>query len=336
MSCGLGAVVLVFMLVKHNVDTAVIETEPLTIELQRLRQKEEELQRTLDALRDTAKSEAHKIAELRAEVSQLENTLSRKESSLVRKKDRLAALKNDIKNMPVAKKEDVIQDDSGGEENYLMGLKVEGDRIAVFLDSSASMTDEKLIDIIRRKGGTQSEKQKGPKWVRTKKVVRWLLARVPKTSRVAVVHFNDATGTLGGTGWLNVRDPAVLSAVYGDLDKIVPQGPTNLQKGLQAVSKLKPTDLYLVTDGLPTVGESRYASLNPFASCGSLLGKSKTISGACRVKLFRQTIKDSGRLSAKVNVILLPMEGDPDAANEYWGWSATTGGLLISPAVDWP
>nr|VFJ64571.1 MAG: von Willebrand factor type A domain-containing protein [Candidatus Kentron sp. FW] len=336
MSCGLGAVVLVFMLVKHNVDSAAIETEPLHLDLQRLQQQEQELQQTLDTLQDVSQSEAEKIAQLKARVSQLEGTLTQKKSSLIEKKDRLAALKRDIRNTPVAQKADVVQDDRGGEEDYLMGLKVEGRRIAILLDSSASMTDEKLIDIIRRKNGTPSGKQQGPKWIRTKRIVRWLLARVPKTSRVALVHFNDSAKTLGGTGWLDARDPAAVANIHRDLNKIVPQGPTNLQKGLRALSKLKPTDLYVITDGLPTAGESRYASLNPFADCGSLLGRSKTISGPCRVKLFRQTIKDSAQRGVKTNVILLPIEGDPDAANEYWAWSGTTGGLLISPAVNWP
>jgi len=95
--------------------------------------------------------------------------------------------------------------------------------------------------------------------------------------------------------------------------------------------------MYVVTDGLPTAGQSRYASLNPFASCRSLLGKSSNISGDCRVKLFRQSVNESSPKSGvTINVILLPIEGDPQAAPEYWAWSASTGGLLISPALSWP
>ena len=166
--------------------------------------------------------------------------------------------------------------------------------------------------------------------------MRWLLARVPKTSQLAVISYNGSVKSLGSGHWLKADNPATLQALYSELDAIVPEGATNLQKGLQAVSGRGATDLYVITDGLPTVGESRYASLNPFASCSSLLGKSSTISGVCRVKLFRQTIKDSNLGSMKVNVILLPIEGDPDAVNEYWGWAALSGGLMISPAVNWP
>ena len=217
-----------------------------------------------------------------------------------------------------------------------MGLKVEGRRIAVLIDSSASMTDEKLLDIIKRKNGSAAGKKRGPKWLRTRKTVRWLLARAPKTSQLTVISYNASVKSLGQANWLKVDNATTLATLYSELDAIVPEGATNLQKGLQAVSGRGATDLYVITDGLPTVGESRYASLNPFASCSSLLGKSSTISGECRIKLFRQTIKDTNLSGVKVNVILLPIEGDPDAVNEYWGWAALSGGLMISPAVNWP
>lgn len=336
MSCGLGAVILVFMLVKHNVGSSTDETDLLAGDVQRLEVQRAELQQTLDRLVTISQAEAERIAQLRARHILLEQSLSQKKISLAQKKDTLAALKDDIAGRPVAQKEDLVEDDRGGEENYLMGLKVEGRRIALLVDSSASMTDEKLIDIIKRKNGSAAGKKNGPKWLRTKKTVRWLLARVPKTSQLTVVSYNGTAKSLGGANWLKVDKPATLQALYSEFDAIVPEGATNLQKGLQAVSGLGVTDLYVLTDGLPTVGESRYASLNPFAACSSLLGKSSTISGECRVKLFRQSIKDSKLGDIKVNVILLPLEGDPDAANEYWGWAALSGGLMLSPAVTWP
>lgn len=336
MSCGLGAVVLVFMLVKHNVGSSSSETDLLTGDVQRLELQEVELQQTLAQLRNISQSKAEDIALLRAKLAHLQQSISQNKLSLVQKKDQLAALKKDISSRPIAQKDDLVEDDRGGEEQYLMGLKVEGRRIAVLVDSSASMTDEKLLDIIKRKNGSAAGKKQGPKWQRTRKTVRWLLARVPKTSQLVVISYNGSVRTLGSANWQKADNPATLQAMYSDLDTIVPEGATNLQKGLQAVSGRGATDLYVVTDGLPTVGESRYASLNPFASCSSLLGRSSTISGECRVKLFRQSIKDSKLGNLKVNVILLPIEGDPDAANEYWGWAALSGGLMISPALNWP
>jgi hypothetical protein len=63
-----------------------------------------------------------------------------------------------------------VQEDRGGEENYLMGIKVAGRHIAVLFDSSASMTDEMLLDIIKRKNDSVENKKRGPKWLRTKKL----------------------------------------------------------------------------------------------------------------------------------------------------------------------
>ncbi len=336
MSCGLGAIVLVFMLIKHNVSRAPVETDLLTKDVQRLELRQSELQQSLQRLRNVSQAETEKTAQLREKLARLEESLSQKQLSLAQKKEQLAALKKDISTRPPAHREDLVQDDRGGEENYLIGLKVEGARIALLIDSSASMTDEKLLDIIKRKNSSADNKQHGPKWLRTKKVVRWLLARVPRTSQVVVISYNASVRSLGNPNWQKADNSATLRSFYNDLETIIPEGATNLQKGLQAAAKLGATDLYLITDGLPTVGESRYASLNPFADCSSLLGKSTTISGECRVKLFRQSVKDSNLGGVKINVILLPIEGDPDAVNEYWGWAAVSGGLLISPASNWP
>lgn len=335
MSCGLGAVVLVFMLVKHDVVRSTSETEILAKEVQQLELTQEELGQTLAQLQVIAHSRADTTAKLQARLAQLEQSLLEKKMSLAQQKAQVAALKNDISKRPVAHREDLVEEDMGGEENYLMGLKVQGPRIAILMDTSASMTDEKLIDIIKRKNGSAADKQQGPKWLRTKKILHWILARVPKTSQVAVITYNSSVKFIGKANWMKL-DTAALGAVYKELDVIIPQGATNLQKGLQAISGQGVTDLYVITDGLPTVGESRYANLNPFSGCSSLLGKSSTISGECRVKLFRQTLKESGLGTVKVNVILLPIEGDPDAVNEYWGWAARSGGLVISPAVNWP
>ena len=122
MACGLGAVVLVLMLVKHNVGYSATETDLLNEDLATLQQQEQALQDLLAELEDVSRSEAEKIAQLKAKISRLEAELRKKNQSLINRKDQLAALKNDIKNTPKAKKADLIEDGRGGEENYLMGL----------------------------------------------------------------------------------------------------------------------------------------------------------------------------------------------------------------------
>jgi hypothetical protein len=336
MSCGLGAMVLVFILVKYDVSDSNAEANNLIAEVQLLESQQVKLQQTLDQLRNISQSETEKIKNLKAKLAQTKQEISKKESNLTNKRGELTALKNSIATKPIAHKDDRIEDERGGEENYLIGLKVEGRRIAVLIDSSASMTDEKLLNIIKRKNGSIQNKKQGPKWLRTKKIVRWLLARTPKASQLSVLAFNDSIHSLGKSKWATVNTDGILKGFYEKLDAIVPTGATNLHKGLQAVSRLNATDLYIITDGLPTTGESNYADLNPFSGCRSLLGSSKSISGECRIKLFRQTIKDASLSGVIINIILLPIEGDSNAVNEYWSWAAGTGGLVISPAVNWP
>ncbi|HFD10979.1 MAG TPA: VWA domain-containing protein, partial [Crenotrichaceae bacterium] len=243
---------------------------------------------------------------------------------------------SDIKTIKVLKKEDLVATKHVNEEQYLIGLQVKGRKIAILVDHSASMTDEKLIDIIKTKNGSVQSKQRAKKWIRTKKVVQWLLARLPSNSDVIAIAFNDKARTLGHNGWVKASAAASIPAILSDLNTLTPEGATNLQRGLQLVNKYAPSNIYLITDGLPTKGESRYKSLNPFASCSSLLGNSKIISGACRVMLFRQTIAETSVKNAQTNIILLPLEGDPDAIDQYWGWSAVTGGLVLNPANNWP
>jgi len=344
MACGLGAIILVFMIVKNNVDQpkaevdqAQTQTQQLQADLTQLRGQNAALQQSIAKLDADALHAMDSISKKQAVVAALNKQVNKASDSVQNKKEQLSAVKDSIKKAPKANKDDIVKNDRGGEETYIMGLKVEGRKIALLIDSSASMTDEKLIDIIRRKNTSNSNKQRGPKWQRTKRIARWLLARTPKSSQLSVLAYNQSVHTIGGTGWLSSRDANAIRAIYSGLDSLVPSGSTNLQAGLKKVSALQPSDIYIITDGLPTAGPARYSSLNPFSSCSSLLGKSNTISGACRVKLFRQSVNDTAfRANVSVNIILLPIEGDPQAAPEYWAWSAATGGLLISPAQSWP
>lgn len=336
MACGLGAVILVFMLVKHKVHPQPVESDLLTVEVLQLETQQQDLQEILTNLQTTAQTDSIKTAEIKDKIAALKLSIAKRNAQISSNKNQLKTLKKEISTAPIAKSQDLVEDDQGGEETYLMGLKVEGRRIAILVDSSASMTDESLLEIIKRKNSSDQRKKQGPKWIRTRNTVRWLLARIPQNSQLAVIYFSDVVHSKGIQQWMAVNSSDTIKTLYNELEKIIPEGATNLQKGLKAVSQLQPTDLYLITDGLPTTGDSRYGSLNPFARCSSLRGKSNTISGECRVKLFRQTIKDSSPHNTKINVILLPIEGDPDAVNEYWGWAALSGGLLISPAANWP
>ena len=339
MSCGLGAVVLLFLLLKYDIGTRVDEEDNLSHELTSLQLREQQLSKKIRVVEKLSFEEEELRRKLRDRISKETKELEAINQSLSSQEQKNQALKEAIKAMPTKKSTDVVQDHSLGEEEYVLGLKVEGVRIAILIDHSASMTDMKLVDIISRKARSDAIKKKGPKWLRTKKIISWLLARLPDRARVAVIAFNDKARTLGPAKWVRGRDARALEKIISDVDNLIPAGPTNLQEGLDQLRKLnpRPTNLYLITDGLPTMGNSSYGGLVSFFGCSSLLGKSTNISGECRKELFRQTLNDSGLgPGTTANIILLPIEGDPEASPEYWDWSATTGGLLITPAEGWP
>lgn len=339
MSCGLGAIILVFMLVKYNVNHLPVELDKLKNDISELEISKTETDQKLKSIEQqlTQKKIAKNIE--KQKLDSAKSTLSKSISDKYKSIKEVEKAKSEILNIKVKKSENedlVSTTEVNNEENYLLGLKVEGKKIAILIDNSASMTNEKLIDIIKTKNSSKINKQKAKKWVRTKNIAKWLVARLPKNSEAIVVAFNDKATFLGSKKLTNTNSKTDINLILSDLNKIVPENATNLQAGLDAINKYTPTNLYLITDGLPTKGNSNYKSLNPFAKCNSLLGKSSTISGECRIKLFQQTIAESAKANTHVDVILLPIEGDPDSINQFWKWASTSGGLVISPANNWP
>ena len=172
MSCGLGAIVLVFLLVKYNIDTvepeqiALPQIELLRKDLVRLKELESALrQKISDAQSDTAQSNEG-IQSISSELVETQAELATTLEAIAQERERLSSLEKAVESLEVAKTSDVTNDPRAGEENYVLGLKVEGQRIAILVDSSASMTDEILIEVIRRKNSPDRAKIAGPKWQR--------------------------------------------------------------------------------------------------------------------------------------------------------------------------
>ena len=338
MSCGLGAIILVFMLVKKNTAPAAVEPPQLEAELSRLEQVRHELSQDRQTAAARRRAADTRIQALSAELARLQAEAQRSLATTQTTRARITSLEQAIRHTAAAKTADTLDIPQTGEEQYLIGLKVEGRKIGLLIDSSASMTDETLIAVIRRKNASDAEKQAGPKWRRTKAIAGWLLARLPAGSEVTAVTYSGAVRHLGGRGWKPSRTAAALEHIVRDLDAVVPSGPTNLHAGLDALYALQPTAVYLITDGLPTQGNAGtgLGRFNPLSACGSLSGRSRTVSGACRASLFRYAIGTVAARTSPVNVILLPIEGDPEAAYEYWRWTALARGMLITPADSWP
>ncbi len=336
MSCGLGAVILIFLIVKHNVDKGSVEADVTLSELAAMEQRERQLQKEVETARRDNAEERRRGAELAKKLHAIRAATAALERQAAAQQRSNEHLQDAVDEAAARRAADVVADEDAGEEEYLIGLAVEGERVAILLDRSASMTDEKLVDVIVRKTRDAARKRAGPKWRRAQKTVRWLLNRLPRQSRVSLIAFNDKAEVFGDATWNDARDATAVGSLFADVAKLTPTGATNLQAGLERLRKLRPraTDVYLITDGLPTEAVSKPSRLG---KCGSLFGKSNNVSGACRELLFQETLRESAPNGGEeVNVILFPLEGDPAAATHFWKWAAATGGMVMTPAAGWP
>jgi hypothetical protein len=214
-----------------------------------------------------------------------------------------------------------------GDRQYLTGLKVGGERILLLVDVSASMLDETVVNILRMRNMPDSKKLLSQKWRRTVSTVEWLAAQMPLEGQFQIYAFNTKTYSLveGSEGkWLKTNDPNALTEALERLRKVVPSDGTSIENAFIALNALnpKPDNVIMVTDGLPTQGVSA-----PLIR--------KTIDGDARLKLFERAFAKYPR-TVPLNVILMPMEGDPMAPSAFWVAARDTGGSFMSPSKDWP
>jgi hypothetical protein len=343
--CGLGAIILLFVVVNsQNTAQRQRVTEELNSETNRW-----ELE-VLAGRRDLVQAR-NALDEITAELAKTEG-LSRKilqafsekrleladrDKQTLASREHVNKLKADIRSL----EEEVKRLQAGakraeelgrnlrpfpgqGDRQYLTGLKMGGQRILILVDASASMLDETVVGVIRRRNMSSAEKLRAPKWRQAVATVDWLTANLPQDSRVQIYVFNESAGPLleGGT-WLEARDIDRLNQAVEKLRRLPPEKGTSLINAFEAAAKMSPApdNLFLLTDGLPTMGKDK-----PWGS---------RVSADKRLSLFRDAVK---RLPAglPVNTILLPMEGDPMAASEFWRLAVDTRGSFMCPAKDWP
>jgi hypothetical protein len=345
MSCGFGAVILVFLLIDHSVKVESQEiNQHLLSEVNLLEEDvtegEENLVRLHNTLSDVdlqmveARGLATRITEdidkYEALIKDLQRDGFTDEADIEALKAEILSLEEEVKNLKLSAEENSGRSARSfigeGNRQYLTGLNLGGRYIVILLDVSASMLDEKLINIIRLRNMSEDIQRRSAKWNRALKTVDWLTAQLPVDSNFQVITFNTQAKTaLADTAgkWLEVADQEQLEKISAELRKLTPSGGTSLENAFRALGELSPSpdNIFLLTDGLPTQGAT--------APSGS------TISGRARQKLYRQAVKLLPR-NVPVNIILAPMEGDPMAASEFWQLAQVSRGSFLSPSKDWP
>jgi hypothetical protein len=345
--CGFGAILLLFLILGHgSVAERREATEALARQVAALEQEVRSGRAQAAALgasleqaserrrRLVAEAQAltENIAGRRYDLARLETDSIAREADLNRLKADLKSRDEELKRLEGGARQRAEEGDrlrafpGEGDRQYLTGLKVGGERILILLDASGSMLAERVVDIVRLRNLPVSEQRRAVKWQRALATVDWIATQLPPGSRFQIYTFGErAEPVVRGSGsrWLDAGDPAALNGAVEATKKIVPQGGTSLYHALNVIHQLKPRpdNVFLVTDGLPTIDRER--------------GLQYTISGESRLRFFDAALEalPSG---VPVNVILLPMEGDPMAAAAYWRLAQRTRGSFLAPAEDWP
>lgn len=342
-SCGFGAVVLVFLILDHSSSASGNITDPTSAEINLLeediRQGEEGLVRIRNTisevdlqivqaqgLADRIQSEIDNLVE---ELRQREAEGSSRTASVEQLRAEIAALEREIERLRAEEQatgNNARQFIGEGNRQYLTGMILGGNRILILVDTSASMLDSTIVNIIRRRNMSEEQRINAPKWVQVKRTVDWLTAQLPPPSQYQIYVFNkDARALIPGTDgvWLEVADTAQLNRQMELLNQIIPTEGTNLENLFTTIKALQPPpdNIYLITDGLPTLG--------------SRSSNSGNISGREREQLFERAVRELPP-GIPVNVIMAPLEGDPMAPGLYWDLTIKTGGSFMSPSSDWP
>jgi len=345
MSCGFGAVILVYLVIDHSIKAESKElNRDLLSEVNMLEEDVTDGKEGLVKLRNTLSDIDQQMAEAQGRATRITEEIDRYEAliaSLRRdgytERSDIEALKAEIRSLEeeVKKLREKAKENSGvnarsfigeGNRQYLTGLNLGGRNIAILLDVSASMLADQLVNIIRLRNMDPALQRKADKWVRALRTVDWLTAQLPVGARYQVITFNtQATPALPDTAgkWLEVADQAQLERVSSALRKVIPAGGTSLENAFGALTQLSPApdNIFLITDGLPTQGKGPPGGTK--------------ISGSDRQRLFRQAVKLLPR-GVPVNIILEPLEGDPMAASEFWQLAQLSKGSMLSPSQDWP
>ena len=345
--CGLGAVILLFVLVnaKSAAQRDAVTTD-LRAEVDRMEQELLEgkkdlvearnaMDQTLDeleAVEGRSREVIRVLEETKLEIADRKNkTLATKEHVNKLKAD-LKSLDEELRRLKAGAK---TQDDPGGslrrfpgsgDRHYLTDLKTGGSRIVILVDASASMLDETIVGIIRRRNLSPKAKIKAPKWQQAVATVDWLTSQLPLASKFQIFTFNEKVQPLlkGTEGrWLDVGDVEELNRAVRNLRQVAPENGTSLIHAFKAMRNLTPApdNIFLLIDSLPTMGEKK-----PW---------SKRISSTKRYGFFEKAI---AHLPSRipVNIILYPMEGDPFAADAYWRLAKDSRGSFLCPSKDWP
>jgi hypothetical protein len=346
MSCGFGAVILFFMIINaqvressENPSNLMAETRKIEVEILDGRKNLVLAKNTVEELTDEKDSAEGMIARIIALIEELRSELAEYDSETLAEIERVEKLQTDIKTLEeevkrlLAMAEETesegnrLREFKGeGDRQYLTGLKLGGERTLILIDRSASMLDDTIVNIIRRRNMPLDQKLRAVKWRQVVASVDWLTAQFQPGSEFQMYMFNNEVAPVikGSEGvWLKADDATQLDEAMRVLRRTAPEGGTNMKAAMNIVLSMAPPpdNIILLVDGLPTMD-------GPTSN-------RRTVSGQERVRLFTNALRELPS-NIPVNIFLYPLEGDFEAPFLYWLLAYRSGGSLISVSKDWP
>lgn len=347
MSCGFGAVILIFIIIHHSTE---VQSQELSMDkLAQVKKLQEqvtdgserlvELKNTVARTDDEIVTTESMTFDVAKEIRELQSRIAALASSGADTTEHIESLKQELKRLQeeAADLEGSVEGDekSGtalrsfvgkGDRQYLTGMNVGGEHILILLDDSASMLHRTIVNAVRMSYMSDQQKLKSEKWQRAVRTVEWIMANMPTDSSYQVYTFDTEAKPLDPDTrdkWLTSVDRKETDRTVALLKKVVPGGGTSLHKPFAVAREFnpRPDNIFLIVDGLPTQGAEP--------------SKQTVIKSRERVRLFSSALDELPQ-DIPVNVILFPMEGDPMASPYFWILAQVTGGSFLSPSKDWP
>ena len=343
-SCGFGAVVLFYTIISAQSGlNRIKQSADLSGESRRLEQEVLEGYAHLAELRNAlAETDEEKVKaaglsrEVLEKIRLTQDELARYQHDTLARRESLERLKADLKSLEegtrrLKEKAPPVQGTSDikvRDPQQLVTLRIDGRHVLVLVDASASMLDETVVNIIRMRNMPVERRIGSAKWQQAVSTVEWVAARLPQSTQFQVYAFDTNARPLvdGSAGrWLNMKDSGQIALALKALRGTAPAGGTSLQNAFAVIGMLSPApdNVILVTDGLPTQGIKA-----PLIR--------KLVTAEEREDLMKEAIRSLPPPSPPINIVLLPMEGDPSAPIFFWRLARATGGGFLSPAKDWP
>jgi hypothetical protein len=340
-SCGFGAVVLFYTIISAQAGQHRIkENAELNAESRKLEQEVlegykhlAELRNALESTEDRTVRAAGLSKEMLEKLRMTEEELSRYEHDTLARRESLERLKADLKSLEESTRR--LKERTPAtvaipitDRQQLVTLKVDGKRVLVLVDASASMLDETLINIIRLRNMPPERRIASAKWQQAVNTVDWIASRLPQSTQFQMYAFDTAPRALveGSAGkWLSVGDAGKIEQALQGLRKTAPTGGSSIQNAFAVIKDLDPApdNVILITDGLPTQGDKP-----PLVRT--------LVTMEQREDLMKEAVKSLPAAPPPISIVLLPMEGDPAAPIYFWRLARSTGGGFLSPAKDWP